>query len=215
RMVELQNQPTLEGSNPLTEEEIFDEVLGVRPGYKRGLGHGEAPPSRKHVAAYEHPDVDQLRVRAEEAESQLEELRGWKEAAQETQENTPNKFNNNNASWTISWRSLVVLLQCGGFLIEEAQPYSESSSESITLEGSIDSFSTMPTKVKSLSVESSSNEDELVYMNLDDPIEANSRFTSEYPTATTVDVVSDVESSPLDRADGPVKVDAMATGGDQ
>ncbi|KAF9595590.1 hypothetical protein IFM89_001062 [Coptis chinensis] len=50
RMVELQNQPTLEGSNPLTEGEIFDEVLGVRPGYKRGLGHGEAPPSRKRVA---------------------------------------------------------------------------------------------------------------------------------------------------------------------
>ncbi|KAF9611902.1 hypothetical protein IFM89_036685 [Coptis chinensis] len=43
RMVELQNQPTPEGSNPLTEEEIFDEVLGVRPGYKHGLGHGEAP----------------------------------------------------------------------------------------------------------------------------------------------------------------------------
>ncbi|KAF9624909.1 hypothetical protein IFM89_015531 [Coptis chinensis] len=85
RMVELQNQPTPEGSNPLTEEEIFDEVLGVRPGYKRGLGHGEAPPSRKRVAGYEHPDVDQLRARAEEAESQLEELRGWKEAAQETQ----------------------------------------------------------------------------------------------------------------------------------
>ncbi|KAF9609475.1 hypothetical protein IFM89_016474 [Coptis chinensis] len=67
RMVELQNQPTLEGSNPLTEEEIFDEVLGVRPGYKRGLGHGEAPPSRKRVAGYEHPDVDQLRARAKRA----------------------------------------------------------------------------------------------------------------------------------------------------
>ncbi|KAF9597027.1 hypothetical protein IFM89_014892 [Coptis chinensis] len=85
-MVELQNQPTPEGSKPLTEEEIFDEVLGVRPGYKRGLGHGEAPLSRKCVARYEHPDVDQLRARAEEAESQLEKLRGWKEAAQETQE---------------------------------------------------------------------------------------------------------------------------------
>ncbi|KAF9609248.1 hypothetical protein IFM89_014442 [Coptis chinensis] len=50
--------------------------LGVlkRPGYKCGLGHGEAPPSRKHAAGYEHPDVDQLRARAEEAESQLEEL---------------------------------------------------------------------------------------------------------------------------------------------
>ncbi|KAF9604309.1 hypothetical protein IFM89_005635 [Coptis chinensis] len=74
RMVELQNQPTPEGSNPLTEEEIFYEVLGVRPSYKRGLGHGEAPPSRKRVAGYEHPNVDQLRARAEEAKSQLEEL---------------------------------------------------------------------------------------------------------------------------------------------
>ncbi|KAF9588438.1 hypothetical protein IFM89_010197 [Coptis chinensis] len=81
RMVELQNQPTPEGSNPLTEEEIFYEVLGVRPGYKRGLGHGEAPPSRKRMAGYGHPNVDQLRARAEEAESQLEELREWKEAA--------------------------------------------------------------------------------------------------------------------------------------
>ncbi|KAF9588040.1 hypothetical protein IFM89_007215 [Coptis chinensis] len=75
RMVELQNQRIPEGSNPLNEEEIFDKVLGVRPGYKRGLGHGEAPPSHKRVAGYGHPDVDQLRARAEEAESQLEELR--------------------------------------------------------------------------------------------------------------------------------------------
>ncbi|KAF9622074.1 hypothetical protein IFM89_029358 [Coptis chinensis] len=85
RMVELQNQPIPEGSNPLTKEEIFYKVLGIRHGYKRGLGHGEAPPSCKRVARYEHPDMDQLRARAEEAESQLEELRGWKEAAQETQ----------------------------------------------------------------------------------------------------------------------------------
>ncbi|KAF9606648.1 hypothetical protein IFM89_027481 [Coptis chinensis] len=64
---------------------IFELVLGVRPSYKRGLGHGKAPPSHKRVAGYEHPDMDQLRARAEEAKSKLEELRGWKEAAQETQ----------------------------------------------------------------------------------------------------------------------------------
>ncbi|KAF9610295.1 hypothetical protein IFM89_021965 [Coptis chinensis] len=138
------------------------KVLGVRPSYKRGLGHGKAPPSRKRVAGYEHPDMDQLRARAEEAESQLEELRGWKEAAQETQ---------------ATHQSLLVnLLIERGFFIEKAQPYSKSYyGESITLEGSTDSFSNMPTEVKSLSVESSSNEDELVYMNLDDPIEASSR----------------------------------------
>ncbi|KAF9613736.1 hypothetical protein IFM89_010178 [Coptis chinensis] len=61
RMVELQNQPTPEDM-------------------------ARHPPSRKRVAGYEHPDVDQLRARAEEVESQLEELRGWKEEAQETQE---------------------------------------------------------------------------------------------------------------------------------
>ncbi|KAF9609476.1 hypothetical protein IFM89_016475 [Coptis chinensis] len=119
---------------------------------------------------------------------------------------TPVGLSHGEAWWSSFNVSLLVnLLIEGGFFIEEAQPYSESSSESITLEGSTDSFSTMPTEVKSLSVESSSNEDEPVYMNLDDPIEANSRFTSEYPIATIVDVVSDVESSPLDRADGPVK----------
>ncbi|KAF9604021.1 hypothetical protein IFM89_001381 [Coptis chinensis] len=79
RMVELRNQPTPEDSNPLTEEEIFYEVLGIRPGYKRGFGHVEAPPSRKCMARYEHPDVDKLRARAKEAESQLEKLRGWKD----------------------------------------------------------------------------------------------------------------------------------------
>ncbi|KAF9588251.1 hypothetical protein IFM89_008663 [Coptis chinensis] len=112
-MVKLQNQPTPEGSNPLTEEEIFYEVLGVRPGYKRGLGHGKAPPSRNRVAGYEHPNVNQLRTRAEEAESQLEELRAGRKRLKRHKQHTRRNFNNNNASGTISWRILVVLLQCG------------------------------------------------------------------------------------------------------
>ncbi|TYK21529.1 CACTA en-spm transposon protein [Cucumis melo var. makuwa] len=33
QMVELQSQPTLEGSQPLSEDEICDQVLGRRPGY--------------------------------------------------------------------------------------------------------------------------------------------------------------------------------------
>ena len=39
-MVELKSQPTPDGSTPRTEKEIFDIVLGVRPGYAMGLGHG-------------------------------------------------------------------------------------------------------------------------------------------------------------------------------
>ncbi|KAF9624356.1 hypothetical protein IFM89_010382 [Coptis chinensis] len=126
---------------------IDKKVLGVRPSYKWGLGHGKAPPSRKRVAGYEHPDMDQLRARAEEAESQLEELRGWKEAAQETQAT-------HQAQIQQQQRQL-------DYLMEKL--------------GGPPSMCTMPTEVKSLSVESSSNEDEPVYMNLDDPIEASSR----------------------------------------
>ncbi|KAA0067969.1 CACTA en-spm transposon protein [Cucumis melo var. makuwa] len=38
QMLELQSQPTPEGSQPLSEDEICDQVLGRRPGYSKGLG---------------------------------------------------------------------------------------------------------------------------------------------------------------------------------
>ncbi|KAF9625933.1 hypothetical protein IFM89_027801 [Coptis chinensis] len=53
-------------------------MIDMRPGTA-------APPPRKSVAGYGHPDVDQLRARADEIESQLEELRAWKAMAEETQ----------------------------------------------------------------------------------------------------------------------------------
>ncbi|KAA0032328.1 zinc finger protein ZPR1-like protein [Cucumis melo var. makuwa] len=46
-MLELQSQPTLEGSQPLSENEICDQVLGRRPGYSKGLGWRPKPKARR------------------------------------------------------------------------------------------------------------------------------------------------------------------------
>ncbi|TYK00236.1 CACTA en-spm transposon protein [Cucumis melo var. makuwa] len=43
QMLELQSQPTSEGSQPLSEDEICDQVLDRRPGYSKGLGWGPKP----------------------------------------------------------------------------------------------------------------------------------------------------------------------------
>ena len=46
-MERIRAEPTVEGSNPPTDVEIYERVLGRRPGYFRGLGHGVVPiPSR-------------------------------------------------------------------------------------------------------------------------------------------------------------------------
>uniref|UniRef100_A0A9I9EBD9 Zinc finger protein ZPR1-like protein n=1 Tax=Cucumis melo TaxID=3656 RepID=A0A9I9EBD9_CUCME len=46
-MLELQSQPTPKGSQPLSEDEICDQVLGRRPGYSKGLGWGPKPKARR------------------------------------------------------------------------------------------------------------------------------------------------------------------------
>ncbi|KAA0056012.1 CACTA en-spm transposon protein [Cucumis melo var. makuwa] len=51
QMLELQSQPTLEGSQPLSEDEICDQVLGRRPGYSKGLGWGPKPKARRTASA--------------------------------------------------------------------------------------------------------------------------------------------------------------------
>ncbi|KAA0066194.1 CACTA en-spm transposon protein [Cucumis melo var. makuwa] len=44
--------PTPEGSQPLSEDEICDQVLGRRPGYSKGLGWGPKPkPAKRRVQA--------------------------------------------------------------------------------------------------------------------------------------------------------------------
>ncbi|KAA0032287.1 CACTA en-spm transposon protein [Cucumis melo var. makuwa] len=42
---------TLEGIQPLSEDEICDQVLGRRPGYPKGLGWGPKPKARRTTSA--------------------------------------------------------------------------------------------------------------------------------------------------------------------
>ncbi|XP_050942276.1 uncharacterized protein LOC127149923 [Cucumis melo] len=51
QMLELQSQPTPEGSQPLSEDEICDQVLGRRPGYSKRLGWGPKPKARRTASA--------------------------------------------------------------------------------------------------------------------------------------------------------------------
>ncbi|KAA0062316.1 CACTA en-spm transposon protein [Cucumis melo var. makuwa] len=51
QMLELQSQPTTEGSQSLSKDEICDQVLGRRPGYSKGLGWGPKPKARRTASA--------------------------------------------------------------------------------------------------------------------------------------------------------------------
>ncbi|KAA0032143.1 CACTA en-spm transposon protein [Cucumis melo var. makuwa] len=51
QMLKLQSQPTPEGSQPLSEDKICDQVLGRRPGYSKGLGWGPKPKARRTTSA--------------------------------------------------------------------------------------------------------------------------------------------------------------------
>ncbi|KAA0060388.1 CACTA en-spm transposon protein [Cucumis melo var. makuwa] len=51
QMLELQSQPTLEGSQPLSSDEICDQVLGRRPCYSKCLGWGPKSKVRKMTSA--------------------------------------------------------------------------------------------------------------------------------------------------------------------
>ncbi|KAA0046856.1 CACTA en-spm transposon protein [Cucumis melo var. makuwa] len=51
QILELQSQPIPESSQPLSEDEICDQVLGRRPGYSKGLGWGLKPKARRTASA--------------------------------------------------------------------------------------------------------------------------------------------------------------------
>ncbi|TYK11144.1 zinc finger protein ZPR1-like protein [Cucumis melo var. makuwa] len=50
-MLELQSKPTPEGSQPLLEDDICDQVLGRRPDYSKGLGWGPKPKACRMTSA--------------------------------------------------------------------------------------------------------------------------------------------------------------------
>ncbi|KAA0037143.1 zinc finger protein ZPR1-like protein [Cucumis melo var. makuwa] len=56
-MLELQSQPTPKGSQPLSEDEICDQVLGRRPGYSKGLGWGPKLKARRTRECKQFVDI--------------------------------------------------------------------------------------------------------------------------------------------------------------
>ena len=50
-MLELQSQPTLEGSQPFFRDEICETVLGRRPDYSKGIGWGSKLKAYKTMSA--------------------------------------------------------------------------------------------------------------------------------------------------------------------
>ncbi|WJZ89587.1 hypothetical protein VitviT2T_008796 [Vitis vinifera] len=59
KMLELQKQPMLEGGQALKEAEICVQVLGLRSGYIKGLGHGPRPPSSSSKSTHKsHREIE-------------------------------------------------------------------------------------------------------------------------------------------------------------
>ncbi|XP_026449170.1 uncharacterized protein LOC113349414 [Papaver somniferum] len=72
KMLELRAAPTPEGSTPLTYAQICEEVLGVRSGYVKGLGHGYEKPSSSGIEY--NAELCEVLRRADDAEKRNKEL---------------------------------------------------------------------------------------------------------------------------------------------
>ncbi|KAI3924763.1 hypothetical protein MKW92_028419 [Papaver armeniacum] len=72
KMLELRAAPTPEGSTPLTDAQICEQVLGVRSGYVKGLGHGYEKPSSSSIEY--NAELGEALRRADEAERRNKEL---------------------------------------------------------------------------------------------------------------------------------------------
>ncbi|RZC89573.1 hypothetical protein C5167_027114 [Papaver somniferum] len=72
KMLELRAAHTPEGSTPLTDAQICEEVLGVRSGYVKGLGHGYEKPSSSSIEY--NAELGEALRRADEAEKRNKEL---------------------------------------------------------------------------------------------------------------------------------------------
>ncbi|RZC52716.1 hypothetical protein C5167_021138 [Papaver somniferum] len=72
KMLELRAAPTPEGSTPLTDAQICEEVVGVRSGYVKGLGHGDEKPSSSSIEY--NAELGEALRRADEAEKRNKKL---------------------------------------------------------------------------------------------------------------------------------------------
>ncbi|KAA0041852.1 zinc finger protein ZPR1-like protein [Cucumis melo var. makuwa] len=80
QMLELQSQPTPEGSQPLSRDEICETILGRRPGYSKDLGWGPKSKARKTTNASSSTTLCpqstvelQLQAKLDQAMQQIEE----------------------------------------------------------------------------------------------------------------------------------------------
>ncbi|KAJ8636403.1 hypothetical protein MRB53_010670 [Persea americana] len=74
KMIRLQSHSTKEDSTPLTDDEICKRVLGTRPGYVRGLGHGVVAPPSSSIGLHNDQRVEELTNTATVAERQAQRL---------------------------------------------------------------------------------------------------------------------------------------------
>ncbi|KAA0032452.1 CACTA en-spm transposon protein [Cucumis melo var. makuwa] len=72
QMMELQSQPTSEGSQPLSGNEICDQVLGRRPGYSKGLGWGPKP--KVHKTTMQDRNHQGLALEVEQMQKLIQDL---------------------------------------------------------------------------------------------------------------------------------------------
>ncbi|TYJ98333.1 CACTA en-spm transposon protein [Cucumis melo var. makuwa] len=78
QMLELQSQPTLEGSQPLSEDEICNQVLGRRSGYSKGLGWRPKPKARRTTSANSSStSCSQSTQKEIELQAKLNEVLEW------------------------------------------------------------------------------------------------------------------------------------------
>ncbi|MQL90135.1 hypothetical protein Taro_022723, partial [Colocasia esculenta] len=65
RMVQMQQQSTIESDTPIVEDDICAEVLGRTSGYIRGRGHGPKPPQRDRATFSSQPTVREKQLEQE------------------------------------------------------------------------------------------------------------------------------------------------------
>ncbi|KAI3872702.1 hypothetical protein MKX03_028050 [Papaver bracteatum] len=94
KMLELRAEPTPEGSTPLTDAQICKEVLGVRSGYVKGLGHGYEKPSSSSLEYNAEVDeqnhtIQGLVTDTTDIRRILLEMQGNRQSIPENRQSTP------------------------------------------------------------------------------------------------------------------------------